>query len=91
MTGITLTLGTIAGLHYMEWAVNFDNWDVAKDGWSVKMGVQLAVVNFFVWTAVGILADLVVNFNDYFGKRLTNSRVVKFTNTNEGVIEISML
>ena len=55
------------------------------------MGVQLVVVNFFVCTAVGILVDLAVNFNDYFGKRLTNSRVVKFTNTNEGVIEISML
>ena len=89
MAAVKLTFDTLAKLHYIFINVNFENYDWLKNGWSIEIGITMMVINFFMWTSIGILIDLCFNL---LGRCLfSKTRTVRFENTNEGVIQISAL
>lgn len=92
LAAVKLTLDTLAKFHYMLWAMNFDNYEEKKNGWSIKIGLSMIIFNFVLWTAIGIILDLLLNtfnqcpcFRNYF------TRKVYFENTNEGSVQISAM
>ena len=42
-------------------AVSFDNYDWEKNGWSIKLGIDMFIYNFFIYTGAGIVIDLFLN------------------------------
>ena len=71
MTAIKLTLDTYANFYNIEWGMNFDNYDVVMDGWSLKIGLQMFVFNFLLWSALGLFFDLVFsNMSHYYSNCL---------------------
>ena len=74
----------------MKYPLSFDNWDSRVQNWSMRDGAYQHVFNFFLWTILGLLLDLIVNFNHYSTK-FCRMRSVVFENTNKGLIEITGL
>lgn len=56
-----LTIDTLSEIHYIGWSSNFDNYDVLKKNWSIKLGINAYIANFFVYTLVGIFLDILLN------------------------------
>ena len=93
LTAATLSYDVLTRLHLIGWAMNFDNWDQVDRGWSLKKGVEISILNFFLWTAAGIAVDLVMNHSSsvLVCDRFARKREVKCFNTNEDTLEISGL
>ena len=88
LTAVKLTYDTLSKLHYIFINMNFTNYDWFFNGWSMKVGINMMIIDFFVWTSVGIILDTCLNC---FGqccqwRRKLHTRKVLFENTNEGVI-----
>ena len=62
LAAVKLTWDVLAKIHYIEWKVNFDNYEIETKNWSIKLGINAFILNFLVYTAVGIFLDIVINF-----------------------------
>ena len=70
--------------------MTFDNYELKKRGWSLKFGLNAFIINFFLYSAIGILLDLLLN-STKFWRGLFCSRKVRFESSSDGVIEIKGL
>ena len=61
LAAVKLTFDTLGSFHYMILAMDFDNYEWKTNGWSIKIGISMFIFNFFLWTAVGIILDLLLN------------------------------
>ena len=41
--------------------MNFGNYDWKFNGWSMQIGIDMLIVDFFLWTSVGIILDILMN------------------------------
>ena len=93
MTAVRLTFDSLARLHGNYVNMNFENYHWPYNGWSLKNGINMMIVDFFLWTSVGIVFDVSMNC---FGQCLLRKKTVRgltmrYENTNEGVIQVSAL
>ena len=93
LTAVRLTLDNLAKLHYIYINMNFGNYDWKFNGWSMKTGINMMIIDFFLWTSVGIVLDICLNClgQCFFCKKNIYGLNLQFENTNEGVIQISAL
>jgi len=89
LTAIKKTFDTFASFYYIDWPMTFDNYDTVKDEFSVKSGMNIFIFNFFLYLAIGIVLEIVVNFDRCFKHYFI--RKVLFFNTNENVLEVKGL
>ena len=86
-----LTIDTLSEMHYIGWPSNFDNYDVLKKNWSIKLGINAYIANFFVYTLVGISLDIVLNIQSLPCIKHFLKRQIQFLNTDEGAIHVEGL
>ena len=91
LAAVKMTWDVLARIHYIEWKVNFDNYEVEFVNWSIKLGVDAFITNFLIYTAAGIVLDIIFNFRSFSCVKECFTRRVKFHNTNEGVIYVEGL
>jgi len=65
MAAVKLTMDCLAAFHYILFVMDFDNWELQKANWSLKLGVGMFFLNFILWSAVGIFIDFVFNGKNY--------------------------
>ena len=83
-----LTIDTLSEMHYIGWPSNFDNYDVVKKNWSIKLGINAYILNFCVYTLVGIVLDILFNLGSMPCLKYFCKRQIQFENTAEGVIKV---
>ena len=73
--------------------MNFGNYDWKFNGWSMQIGIDMLIVDFFLWTSVGIILDILLNClgQCLLRKKNIHGLILQFENTNEGVIQITAL
>ena len=91
LAAVKLTWDVLAKIHYIEWKVNFENYNIEIANWSIKLGVSAFITNFILYTVVGIVLDIIFNFRSFPCVKNYFTRRVKFHNTNEGVIYVEGL
>ena len=93
LTAVRLTLDTLAKQHGAYINMNFENYDWTFNGWSLKIGINMMILDFFLWTSVGIILDISLNCLGQccIRKKNIHGLIMQFENTNEGVIQISAL
>ena len=59
----------------------------------MQIGIDMLIVDFFLWTSVGIILDISLNCLGQccIRKKNIHGLIMQFENTNEGVIQISAL
>ena len=91
LAAVKLTWDFLAKLHYIFWIVNFDNYEIEIQNWSIKLGIRAFILNFLIYTAVGIVLDIILNCRSFSCVSKYFTRRVNFHNTNEGVIYVEGL
>lgn len=74
----------------MDYPATWDNYDEQIENWSIKNGMDSALLNFFLYLAIGFVLDLVLNNFMNCSKKCSKQKVV-FENSNMGVIEVSQM
>jgi len=90
ITVIKLTFDTYGKLHAGKFFMSFDNYETERDNWSMKLGINQMIANFFVYLAIGIALELLINAYSIF-KHFYRMRKVEFDESNMGVVEVSNL
>ena len=90
LAAIKMTMDNWAKFHYMFWNMNFENWHLIKLGWSLQIGAQMFIVNFILWTTVGIVLDFLLHTPCRCFSRIFKVKV-SFENENENVLQIQGL
>ena len=70
-----LTIDTLSQIHFIRWPANFDNYHFELKNWSIKLGINAMILNFCIYTIVGIFIDIIFNRRslpclEHFYKRL---------------------
>ena len=88
LSAAKLTIDTLSEMHYIGWPSNFDNYDVKKKNWSIKLGINAYILNLIVYTIVGIVLDIILNIHSMPCIKYFLKRRIQFENTDEGVIKV---
>ena len=94
------TFNHLAKMYSINMPVNFENSKIVIQGWSLKYGMDMMIGNFFLYTAVGVLIDVILNAPRIFSEGKCRNVVLKiyngyrrviFENINEGVLIVHKL
>lgn len=87
ITVIKITFDTYGKLHAGKFFMSFENYDTERADWSLKLGINQMIANFFVYLAIGIGLELLINAYSIF-KHFFRMRKVEFDESNMGVVEV---